>query len=167
MFQAWSVGLPKSLVRRGSAVRWLGKCYAELKYESWPMLVCSMLMWCGFINLPRLVPCGAEPHQLRGLMSGGRPPVGSSCGITGVLTEPGERRTIWAEAKGRARPCRLGRTMAEGRMAASAEPGRSAEPRRCIERARPRLGSLAISPRFGVGRSDPGRTKGWLGQRCA
>ena len=33
-------------------------------------------------------PGGAEPHQLRGLMSGGRPPVGSGCGITGVLAEP-------------------------------------------------------------------------------
>ena len=55
-------------------------------------------------------PEGAEPHQLRGLMSGGRPPVGSRCGITGVRAEPCEGRTMWAEAKGCAMPCYLGQT---------------------------------------------------------
>ena len=51
-------------------------------------------------------PGGAEPHQLRGLMSGGRPPVGSRCGITGMRAEPcGPRQravpclAIWAEPR--------------------------------------------------------------------
>ena len=108
-------------------------------------------------------PGGAEPHQLRGLMSGGRPPVGSRCGISGVLAEPNEGRTIWAKAKGWTGPCILGRTKAEVRMAGLAEPRGSAMYRMGLAC----LGSLVANPRFGLVRRGVGRTKEWFGRGCA
>ena len=105
-------------------------------------------------------PEGAEPHQLQGLMSGGRPPVGSRCGISCVLAEPCEGRTMWAEVKGCAVPYYLGRTKAKVRQAGLAEPRGSAVHRVGLAFV---WESLMACPMLSLVHMVMGRNKGWFG----
>ena len=97
MFQAQGVVLSESLARRGVRPNVHLVQRSDGSASVLPSLcMCSGRCWNLFdVDVVRVwgtcrgsSPGGAEPHQLRGLMSGGRPPVGSGCGITGVLAEP-------------------------------------------------------------------------------